>query len=311
MRVWVCAALCAIHLPLGADPGGVGGGQPPLPPTESVEDRLEEAWALGGSPDRASAAAGLAAAAKDPDARVRRMAAASLGRLGKGAPGLPALLELMRDPDAEVRWQAVWALDSGRPEGAGEGLARALEDPDEIVRLSAAAALHGLGRFPETLPALRRALSSPEVSARGKACELLGGIPDSSTGTAAALALALADPEPEVREAAAGALERLGPPASSRTIAALAASLKDADALVRMAATRALGRLRARERLAELAELLGDRDPEVREAACAALRLLDSPAAKDCSLGGTGSLDEADELGDGALRPGAEPAQRP
>ena len=60
---------------------------------------------------------GLVAALKDNDAGVRRLAAASLGRIGNARAVLP-LTELLKDPDVRVRraaMEAVAEINGGRP----------------------------------------------------------------------------------------------------------------------------------------------------------------------------------------------------
>ncbi len=88
------------------------------------------------------------AALRDPDARVRREAAAKLGNAGPADPAaLPALTDALNDPDAAVRRAAILALVKFGP--AAREAAPALEelrqrDRDPQVRAYAGRALEKL-----------------------------------------------------------------------------------------------------------------------------------------------------------------------
>jgi N-sulfoglucosamine sulfohydrolase len=81
---------------------------------------------------------------------------------------LPRLLELLRHPDAAVRWWGVLGLGAlGREASAAEpALRAALSDASPDVRVAAAEALANLGHDGEALGALREALRHPSAVIR-------------------------------------------------------------------------------------------------------------------------------------------------
>jgi HEAT repeat protein len=90
-----------------------------------------------------------AGALRDPDARVRRKAAFTLGNIGPSDPAvLPALTGALEDADAGVRREAILALfkyGPGAAQAAG-ALAEARDrDASSQVRACAARALEKLG----------------------------------------------------------------------------------------------------------------------------------------------------------------------
>lgn len=97
-----------------------------------------------------------------PQPNARRAAAEALARLGE--PGIPALIDALSDPNADVRRYAADGLAVIGPSAqtAVGSLIRLLEDdPDEAVRESAARALGQIGpAAAEAVPALHRALRS-------------------------------------------------------------------------------------------------------------------------------------------------------
>jgi HEAT repeat protein len=89
-----------------------------------------------------------AASLHDPDARVRRKAAFTLGNIGPSDPAvLPALIGALRDADRGVRCEAILALVKYGP-GAREAIPALTEarekDRDARVRSYAARALEKL-----------------------------------------------------------------------------------------------------------------------------------------------------------------------
>jgi HEAT repeat protein len=90
-----------------------------------------------------------AAALRDPDARLRKKAAFTLGNIGPSdAAVLPALLNALKDREAAVRCEAILALLKYGP-GARDALPALTElqrhDPDVRVRSYAARAVQRLG----------------------------------------------------------------------------------------------------------------------------------------------------------------------
>lgn len=87
----------------------------------------------------------------------RRRARQELAGRG-GAEAVPALLDALRSPDEDRRWEASRVLVDLHPPEAAEPLADALEDEGGGVRWLAAEALVNIGA-PAALPVLRRLLT--------------------------------------------------------------------------------------------------------------------------------------------------------
>ena len=107
----------------------------------------------------------LVGALKVDEDDIRLGASLALGRVGKDA--VPELVPLLNDPDANVRYYAVWALGAGRAGCAREAVPavlKALHDPDGDVRRKA---IFALGRIkPEAttgVPALVAAFQDNDV----------------------------------------------------------------------------------------------------------------------------------------------------
>jgi HEAT repeat protein len=98
-----------------------------------------------GSAQPAMAGGKWAKALRDPDAKVRKQAAFTLGNIGPSDPAvLPALLGALKDEDAQVRCEAILALLKFGPEAkkAVPALTElAQQDSDDQVRAYAAKAL--------------------------------------------------------------------------------------------------------------------------------------------------------------------------
>ncbi|MEM7607994.1 MAG: HEAT repeat domain-containing protein, partial [Myxococcota bacterium] len=120
-----------------------------------------------------------------------------------------ALLRALEDPEDAVRMEAARATGRAGVRAAVPVLADWLEDPDELVRSAAATALGELGD-PRPLPLLVRALGDLSADVRIAAIDAivrLGG----EDGTVPMLGR-LDDPDSRVRIATARALGRLGDP---------------------------------------------------------------------------------------------------
>lgn len=117
-------------------------------------------------------------------AAVRRTAARLLDRMGPAAKeALPALLDALKDPDAEVRQAAAWALAAVVAQDPAPVMLR-LGDPDPAVRSGASVALSLLmdqaqkeGKpVPELVPTLAAALRSADPKDRELALAALAGL---------------------------------------------------------------------------------------------------------------------------------------
>jgi HEAT repeat protein len=193
----------------------------------------------------------LVRACKDDDAGVRKVAIAALPAVGADAheavpglrdllstsdrlyatqalrffgpaalPALSALVPLLTDADAEVRWQAAWTLGRIGPAAreAVPALKDALKDPEDKVREHAAEALGDIG--PEArnaVPALIQTLNDSNAGVRRDAVRSLGQIGPAAKEALPAINRLLKDDSPRVREAAGTAVKRIttAPPTES------------------------------------------------------------------------------------------------
>lgn len=125
------------------------------------------ATALGQMQSEAAAVApGLIAALHSSDGNVRRIAARSLGKLGKSA--FPALgqAKALEDFDPEARRLVIEAVGGMGPDAVNPLIA-ALKDKSPAVRRAAARALGNLGADARSaLPALEAAVSDPDEAVR-------------------------------------------------------------------------------------------------------------------------------------------------
>lgn len=218
-----------------------------------------------------------------PDASERLLA------LGPEA-GREALISAARDPSVDVARQAIgWlARRGGRPER--DALRALLWTCDPMLVEVVASALRRLGDQRAVTEAVGR-LRAATTAERCRAARALRALADRSATPA--LCEALADRDGTVRGAALDALARIG--RGRRAAAAIAPLVGDPSAEVRLRAVRALGRVgpapgvivrpavgdsshRVRHevallaehlRAADVAQLLADREPEVRAAAAA------------------------------------------
>ncbi len=254
----------------------------------AVGGAIEEGWGPDPLPT-------LAQLAKDESSHVRRGVATALGRVSD-AGAEPILLELRRDPTADVRNEASDAL-MGHLQRRGDvgwhRLAAFLGRRDGDLSALAALKLHQAGR--QVIPALIEALTkAQDWQAREAIVEVLAAVAAGKTEASRAFARrsrattalqekedppdlralgpllgALRDPHPRVREAAAGGLGLLG---NKRAVEPLGEALSDPSANVRRRAASALMLLPAAAVLPQLAEAAAaDRDPAVRQFAVEAI----------------------------------------
>ena len=157
---------------------------------------------------------------------LRAHAAKALPVIGIGAhEAIPALIQALGDPHAEVRQQAAFslgligALTTVQPSGAiypsAEetviALIATLQDEDLNVRSNAASALGMLGEVAESaVPALIRVLNAPEARFRADAVAALGLIGTPVKLVISTLTQALDDQNQDVRQCARFHLERIG-----------------------------------------------------------------------------------------------------
>ncbi len=206
------------------------------------------AAALKGAVDAENAkdiVAKLIVALKDPDAEVRAQACATLGEFQKNAePAIPHLLAACGDKSDMVPKAAAEALGKlGAP--ALPALTTALQDPNPIVRRSAAVAIKDI---------------SADIGAKAKPA-------------VSALTLVLRDADLETRQNAVQALKEIGADAKPAEIDLIFAMLHDKDKDVRASAGLALLNTQPAIHLSVPAfiQALRDKHPGVTDAAVQAL----------------------------------------
>ncbi len=205
----------------------------------------------------------------DPDPQVAMAAAESLQRVGHLK--VDARLRSLLDGSAWQRAAACTALSGAGP-AVCRHVARALRDPEPLVRLAATEAAARIGA-PDLLPELLPILESPSSRARAAALRAIAAIVERGGGAALSAFRPLARPEPlvellahpeaEVRLLAAELLGSLGDAAA---VPALASILTDDrhrdDPELRRHALWALEAIAPRD-LAPLVELALDRGRSV------------------------------------------------
>jgi HEAT repeat protein/beta-lactamase regulating signal transducer with metallopeptidase domain len=198
--------------------------------------------------DNSSTIEALIESLKDEDAEVRQHALFALTQLG-GPRAVEALTSAVKDPDPDVREKAVWGLGIMRGDGMVDSLISALKDSHPDVRQKAAWSL-GLKGNQRSIQPLVDALRDENKDVRHMAAWALGLKGNSQA--VEPLMDALKDKDVEVRGTAAWALGLRG---DKRAANALKAALKDEDKEVRQNAAWALGMLMMR-----MSDSIGDDD---------------------------------------------------
>jgi cellulose biosynthesis protein BcsQ len=160
----------------------------------------------------------LAARLKDSRFSVRSDAVKKLGEMGSAAvPHLPAIADLLKDPDSSVRAAAVSALgyiavwDRESVSKFAAEVAHLLKDSDDWVRYRALVALRGLGQSSVAFaPEIAGVLKDNYSAVRLEAVETLGELGTSATKFAPEVAALLYDEDSSVRIAATNALQKMG-----------------------------------------------------------------------------------------------------
>jgi HEAT repeat protein len=155
------------------------------------------AGGLANAPVTESTVRALIPLLKDPENDPRETAARSLASIAPKAPASVA---------AEL----------------GSALLGAVDDREAVVRSHAVEALGGLGArgarlVPQERGAFERALRDPSEDVRASAAEAVGNLGTRVPWTVALLTKALADPVHDVRKMAVVALEKMGPAAAPAT----------------------------------------------------------------------------------------------
>jgi HEAT repeat protein len=203
----------ARSLGVGGKTSAIGALQPLLDDPEwEVRQAAVESLGLVADP---AAVPHLVAAVKSADgiadqagaAAVRAAAVEAFGRIG--APGLPTLVEALRDRHAKLRETAIGALGAiGGPESVS-ALTAMVDDDRSSVRQAAASAL-ARAAGPAAVPALTRVLGHKDPATRRTAAEALATLRDAAAVDA--VRGALADGDRQVRDAAVRALASMATP---------------------------------------------------------------------------------------------------
>lgn len=181
-----------------------------LDPSRPVPTRMSAARALGRLEAR-NAIPQLKQALRDPDPPVRMMAAVALARLGDQS-GADLVQQMEASPLADVRLMLAELAAPSNATGPWVATAtKALDDPDPLVRLSAAQLLVKYAADPSAgLAAIAAGLADTNPAMRLATSRGLEEIPTALLGTdLPALRRWLRDATPQVRIAAAAALLRL------------------------------------------------------------------------------------------------------
>lgn len=214
-----------------------------------------------------SAVQALLDAMKDPDPQVREQALIALSQVG-GSAAVEALKQAITSNDWRVRKQAAWGMGLHGGPGAVDLLIAALKDQHPDVREQAAWAL-GLKGDRSAVEPLIAALNDQDQRVRSQAAWALGLKGDNSA--VGGLITALKDSSAQVRSQAAWALGMKG---NSESVDALIAALKDESAQVRAQAAWALGMKGAQRAIEPLNVAMKDENRQVRQTAAWALGML-------------------------------------
>lgn len=158
---------------------------------------------------------------------------------------IPGLVELLKDPQAEIRQRAVLALGQIGTEAraALPALIAALSDRDDVVRVGAAQIMQTLGtQASEATPALIANLQAHHPEVRATAAAALGHIEAGAKESRWPLVECLLDPAESVRYAAALSLGRIDPHYTAAA-PALRAAMNDSEPMVQLGAIDSLGRI--------------------------------------------------------------------
>jgi HEAT repeat protein len=209
--------------------------------------------------------------------KIRYEVIKDLGSVGTASPDVvPALMNLLRGEDVNMRSRALEALEQIGPRGAiaSGDLIRIIKDPHEegIIRRGAVSVLGGIGTAsPDAVPAIVEAVHDGNALVRAGAAMALGKIGPVAPDVVPALVEALRDGNADVRLQAVIALKPVGPGAAIAT-AGLVRILRDPHerSNTRTWAAVALGNIgpAAREAVPALLSVRDEREltPEVENA---------------------------------------------
>lgn len=223
-------------------------------------------------------------AERDAAWQVRRAAIQTLGEFREeGAVDL--LMNLLKDSRLELRQEAILTLGKLKAKITPAPLLEALKHRQWQIRHAAVQALSNLAIKEQAhTDALLKIARETDSEAAFAAVLVLASMEYSDSGTRRILHDSLKDPRPEIRAAGARALCVLR---DQPALELLLVCLHDLDEDVRMAAAEAVGRIADETVLPRLKEALDYSYLGVRRAAVAALRVMDTPAARNTLKGYT------------------------
>jgi HEAT repeat protein/beta-lactamase regulating signal transducer with metallopeptidase domain len=207
---------------------------------------------------------------KDEDADVREAAAHALGRIGNPM-AIPELVKVLDDPQPKVQEAALDALsefERGVPE---EPVRRMLASSNADMRERAIDILMNM-RAKGSLSSITSLVSDADADVRQRAVQAIQEMGNPSA--AGAIVPALGDNSADVRQAAVQALAELG---GSIADAVLDKLLQDANKEVRQATVQYVGERRITTKTSQLIRLLDDTSGDVRQSAAEALTEVRTP----------------------------------
>jgi HEAT repeat protein len=188
------------------------------------------------------------------------------------------LLRALTDPDEKVRTTAAKTLGIGGSTAAVPTMIEWLTDPDVKIKQVAADVLGDIGG-PEATSALTRSLGDTDSTVRMHAVKALGTIGRrGNPAVVISLIPRLDDDKADVRIATIAQLEELG---DRRAVIPLVARFGDTAPEARRSAVRAVGRLGDPSAVPALVRLMNDPNEDVRTAAVGSLGLLGAVDAID------------------------------
>lgn len=260
--------------------------------------RKELSTLFGRYPEFAKRAVpGLSAILKDPDAEARTAAADALSKLGSGAKDAANdLLPLLGDSDKAARQAGIFAIGRVSPDNPSFAAAALLkrfgEEKEHELRREIIVSLKLLGDKSEaTVNGLARALQDPEDDVKSAAAVCLGtfGTP-ARPAVEALFKLATTSKDKGLRIDSLRAFgSALGPDVKGRLKDVIGIMENDVDFEVRLAAVEEVASLGMelkddKETMAALRKRLSDPQVKVREAAAIAIRRIErkpDPKPKD------------------------------
>jgi HEAT repeat protein len=238
--------------------------------------RLGAVLALGHlGPAAARAITPLLGLLKEPDQNLRWQILAALQRIDPtGKQVVPGLLASLQDQNEAVREQTIRVLGQYGPAArkAAAQLALALKDTASSVRLAAAESLWLIDRNADGVPILIAGLKDGNVNVVRRCCLALNPMGPAARQAVPALVPLLKSPTLFLRHTAAYTLSRIGPGARE-AVNALIECLTGTDTSLKHQAANALGQVgpAAEKAVPALRELLTNVDIPVSAAAAQAL----------------------------------------